>query len=65
MCTCEVYFVDEVCAFPPGGVLLPSAVSGPHSGGGDAHQAGSCQGRAGEVPTVQRNLHRPQERKGS
>lgn len=50
--------------FPAGGVLLPSGVSGSHRGGGDAHQTGPGQGRAGEVPAVQRHLHRPQERKG-
>lgn len=57
-------FVHVMCAFPAGGVLLPSGVSGSHSGGGDAHQTGPGQGRAGEVPAVQRHLHRPQKRKG-
>lgn len=52
------------CVSPPGGVLLPSGVSGSDSGGGDAHQTSSGQGRAGEVSAVQRHLHRPQERKG-
>lgn len=50
--------------FATGGVPLPSGVSGSDCGGGDAHQAGSGQGRAGEVSAVQRNLHFPQERKG-
>ncbi len=53
-----------MCVFAPGGVLLPSGVSGSDGGGGDAHQTGSGQGRAGEVSAVQRRLHRPQERKG-
>lgn len=56
--------VCAVCVFPAGGVLLPGRVSGSDSGGGDAHQTGSGQSRAGEVSTVQRHLHRPQERKG-
>lgn len=51
--------------FLPGGVLLPSGVSGSDGGGGDAHQTGSRQGRAGEVSAVQRHLQRSQERKGN
>lgn len=47
-----------------GGVLLPSGVFGPHSGGGDAHTAGPGKSRAGEVPAVQRHLQRSKERKG-
>lgn len=53
---------DDVCL--AGGVLLPYGVPGSHCGGGDAHQTGSGQGRAGEVSAVQRHLHRPQEGKG-
>lgn len=53
-----------MCMCPPGGVLLPSGVSGSHGRGGDAHQTGSSQGRTREVSAVQRHLHCPQERKG-
>lgn len=60
----KVQFAKEAHVFPPGGVLLPSGVSGSHRGGGDAHQTGSGQGRTGEVSAIQRCLHRPQERKG-
>lgn len=49
---------------PTGGVFLPSGVFDSDGGGGDAHQAGSRQGRAGEVSTVQGCLQRSQERKG-
>lgn len=48
----------------PGGVLLPGGVSGPDGGGSDAHQAGTRQGRAGEVSAIQGHLQRSQERKG-
>lgn len=61
---CKVQFTNEARVFLPGGVLLPSGVSGSHRGGGDAHQTGSGQGRTGEVSAIQRHLHRPQERKG-
>lgn len=61
---CKVRFAKEAHVFPPGGVLLPSGVSGSHRGGGDAHQTGPGQGRTGEVSAIQRHLHRPQERKG-
>lgn len=48
----------------PGGVLLPCGMSGSDSGGGHAHPSGACEGRAGEVPAIQRCLHCSQERKG-
>lgn len=53
------------CVLPAGGVFLSSGVLGSDGGGGDAHQAGSRQGRAGEVSAIQRRLQRSQERKGS
>lgn len=49
-------YLRGVCSFLLGGVLLPGAVPGSDGGGGDAHQTGSGQGRAGEVSTVQRYL---------
>lgn len=40
-------------------------MSGSDSGGGHAHPSGACEGRAGEVPAIQRHLHCSQERKGT
>lgn len=48
-----------------GGILFPCGVSVSDSGGGNAHQAGAGQGRAGEVPAVQRHLHCNEEGKGN
>lgn len=36
----------------PGGVLLPSGVSGSDGGGSHAHPSGAGEGRAGKVPAV-------------
>lgn len=58
------FFCNCYACFPAGGVLLPGGVSDSDGGGGDAHQAGSRQGRAGEVSAIQRRLQRSQERKG-
>ena len=64
ICVCVCVCVC-VCAYPvAGGVLLPSGVSVPNGGGGDAHQTGAGQGRAGEVPAVQGRLQRHEEGKG-
>ncbi|XP_069028128.1 protein spire homolog 1 isoform X5 [Embiotoca jacksoni] len=46
-----------------GGVLFPCGVSVSDGGGGDAHQTGAGEGRAGEVPAVQRGLPRHEEGK--
>lgn len=54
----------NLCVFV-GGILFPCGVSVSDSGGSDAHQTGAGQGRAGEVPAVQRHLHCNEEGKGN
>lgn len=56
--------MSYLCVFA-GGILLPRWVSISDSGRGDAHQTGAGQGRAGEVPAVQRHLHCNEEGKGN
>lgn len=54
-----------MCVVFAGGVLFPCGVSVTDSGGGDAHQAGAGESRAGEIPAVQRHLQRNEEGEGN
>lgn len=48
-----------------GGVLFSCGVSVSDGGGSDAHQTGAGEGRAGEVPAVQRHLQCHEEGEGN